>query len=273
MWFDGTDPRDPQQLTAGVDALLAAGLSSRTTPTSGCGGCSGSEDPAGLGDWRPPRRTKRSSGDVCSGPWAAGNWRRATTTAGPTSGALRSPFRCPPRRGSPCARGPGTRWTANGIITVGVWFEMAVLVHQVHDLAPEPIPADFYCAGVRLHVRNLGQGLTALAEHMKVAAGEDLLGAFGDGDFTDFSAFSLRYPWGAVDEFGLIVYHDWDERGPVHFSGVAAHLRPVVVPPDGLRQSRRDEWDPGHAPGPGRQPAGRQRCARLLIAFNTEDGP
>jgi len=91
-------------------------------------------------------------------------------------------------------------------ILVGFWFE-AVLVHQLHDALARPY-RQFGSLGID-YTFGIGQGLTVLAEHLVLGTGEQPL---EPADSSDYSAFSLRYRWGVVDEFSLILFSDWDPR-------------------------------------------------------------
>lgn len=206
MWFDSIDPRDPLQLTEGVDGLLAR-IFFDNNANIWLWGLYGNEDPRG---WEifPTEKDEAEFGGRVQWPLGSGELAATYHHRVADLGAFVV--------GVPLAvdtRAPENRVALDGKwdLTVGVWFE-AVLVHQENDLVPEPYRR-IWVAGVD-YTFGIGEGLTALAEHL--GAG-DAVEAFGDGDFADYSAFSLRYPWGVVDEFGLIVNYDWENEDWYNF--------------------------------------------------------
>lgn len=100
---------------------------------------------------------------------------------------------------------------------VGVWFE-GVMMHQ--DIDPLLLKyLRFINIGTYQRVINfgcdytlgLGNGLHLLGEYFIMRASEE---AFGSGEGFEFSALSVNYPLGLVDNFTAIVYydrenHDW----------------------------------------------------------------
>jgi hypothetical protein len=199
MWFDSIDPRDPLQLTEGVDGLLGRVFFDNNA-NIWLWGLYGNEDPKGWELFPTEKDEVEYGGRV---QWPLGNGEIAATYHHRIAdlGALVGPV--PP--------GVDTRATENRYaldgkwdLTVGVWFE-AVLVHQDAALLPRPWRR-IAVVGVD-YTFGIGDGLTALAEHLVAGDGEE---AFGRGENTSYSAFSLRYPWGVVDEFSLIVNHDRD---------------------------------------------------------------
>ena len=55
---------------------------------------------------------------------------------------------------------------------------------------------------------DLGEGLTLLGEHL---LSDTAPAAFGTGEGSGISAFSVRYRWGVVDEVGAILNYDWQQ--------------------------------------------------------------
>ena len=91
-------------------------------------------------------------------------------------------------------------------VVLGLWFE-AVLSHQHDPLVGLPYRR-FATVGAD-YTFGVGQGLTVLAEHLMLGASEE---PAGSSPTTNYSALSLRLPWGVVDDFSLILYNDWDEK-------------------------------------------------------------
>jgi hypothetical protein len=94
---------------------------------------------------------------------------------------------------------------------VGVWFEGA-LVHQKTPFLPLA-----YQRALTLgldYTFALGRGLTAIAEHFRIASSSR---AFAPGDGLSFTALLLRYPLGILDEVSGIFYYDWKNHGVYRF--------------------------------------------------------
>jgi hypothetical protein len=207
MWFDSTDPRDPLQLTEGVDALLLRFYFGNNA-NIWFWGLYGDRDPRGW-ELAPTQDQEAEYGGRIQWPLGKGelaasyHHRRAdiSSLAPPLFPALAD------------YEAPEDRYALDGKwdVTIGLWFEAAV-VHQRHELVANRY-RQFVCVGAD-YTFGLGQGLTVLAEHLRVGSTEDL---FGAGMDLDYSAFSLRYPWGVVDEFGLILNYDWEAEDLYNF--------------------------------------------------------
>jgi hypothetical protein len=89
-------------------------------------------------------------------------------------------------------------------LTIGLWAEGA-LIRQDSDLVPEPYQ-QFVTCGID-YTFGIGDGLTVLAEHFFVGTGKD---AFDSSEISNVTGMSVNYPWGLVDDIGLIVYYDHD---------------------------------------------------------------
>jgi hypothetical protein len=206
MWFDSIDPRDPLQLTEGVDGLLVRSFFANNANVW-LWGLLGNEDPRG---WElfPTVADEAEYGGRLQ--WPLGNGEVAATYHHRLADL---PLPAVPLPGNPDPRTPENRFALDGKwdLTVGVWFE-AVLVRQENDLLPRPWRR-IAVAGID-YTFGIGQGLTVLAEHLVAGESED---PFGAGDLIDYGALSLRYPWGVVDEFGLIVNYDWDNADWYNF--------------------------------------------------------
>ena len=206
MWFDSIDPRDPLQLTAGVDgALVRMFFDNNANIWAWC--LYGNEEPKGW-DALPTVEDEVEYGGRVQ--WPLGNGEIAATYHHRVAdlGALADSL--PPGSG---IRAPEDRVALDGKwdLTVGVWFE-AVLVHQDYDLLTRPW-GRIGAVGID-YTFGIGDGLTTVVEYLASGDSEE---AFGSGDLTDYSAFSLLYPWGVVDEFSLIVNYDWENEDWYNF--------------------------------------------------------
>ena len=89
-------------------------------------------------------------------------------------------------------------------IEVGIWFEGALIHKDVE------IPGYRYLTLVNLGIDytfDLGNGLTTLMEYFVYNMSEN---AFSSGEKISFSALSLNYPIGMLDNLTGIVYYDWE---------------------------------------------------------------
>lgn len=254
MWFDNIDPRDPLQITAGVDALLMR-FYLNNNANIWLWGLYGNKDTKGW-EMTPTRDHEAEYGGRIQWPLANGelaasyHHRRADLTS-------LAPPGLPP---SADTIAPEDRFSLDGKwdITVGVWFE-AVIVHKRSPLVASPFQR-YLCIGAD-YTFDLGEGLTILTEHMAIGTARE---AFGSADTVDSTALSLRYPWGVVDDFGLILNYDWEtgdlynflewRRNHDHWSfHVMGFANPADASPSPVMQG-------------GELLAGRG--ARILLAFN-----
>ena len=200
MWFDNIDPRDPLNLTEGVDGLLLR-FYFQNNANIWLWGLYGNQDPMGW-EIAPTQEHEAEYGGRIQWPLGNGelaasyHYRRADL-------ASLAPPGLPP---SVDTIAPEDRFGLDGKwdVTVGVWFE-AVIVHQRNPLVADPFQR-FLCIGAD-YTFGLGEGLTILSEYMAIGAAQEV---FGSATTVDYTAFSLRYPWGVVDEFGLILNYDWE---------------------------------------------------------------
>jgi len=194
-WFDQIDPRDPLQITEGVDALLLRyyflnnanvwlwGLLGNDAPKGWELIASAKDDPEYGGRLQVPA----GPGEV------AASYHHRVADA---SAVLPPGF-------EPAV--PEDRYALDGKwdATVGLWFE-AALIHQQSDLL-ENRYRRLAVLGVD-YTFGLGDGLTVLGEHFIADSAQE---AFGSGDGSATTALSVRYRWGVVDELSAIFYHDW----------------------------------------------------------------
>jgi hypothetical protein len=206
MWFDRLDPRDPLQITEGVDSLLlryyflnnanvwAWGLLGNDQPKGWELLPTMNEDPEFGGRLQLPA----GPGEVA----ASYHQRRADASAV-----------VPPSLPTPDTSILEHRYALDGKwdATVGLWFE-AVLIHQRSDLLPRPYRR-LAVVGVD-YTFGVGDGLTVLGEHFVADSAEE---AFGPGDGSATTALSARYRWGVVDELSAIFYYDWQQENLFSF--------------------------------------------------------
>jgi hypothetical protein len=207
MWFDSLDPRDPLQITGGVDALLVR-YYLLNNANLWLWGIRGRDEIRGW-ELLPTTDDTAEYGGRLQWPLGGGeaafsyHHRRADISAlAPPAG---------PSRFDPEV--PEDRFALDGKwdVTVGLWFE-AVLTRQRHALLDRPYRR-LAVAGLD-YTFDLGEGLTVLAEHLTLGTCAKPLGR---GDDAHFSALSLRYPWGVLDAFGLILFRDWDAEESYSF--------------------------------------------------------
>jgi len=201
MWFDRVDPRDPLQLTDGVYALLAR-YTFLNNANFWAWGLYGNDDTKG---WELAPTEKKASeygGRVQSPLWTGEigityHHRRAD---------LSSLIPLPKDAGSFVA--PEDRLGLDGKwdIGIGVWFESA-LIRQENDFLRAQyqrlwtVGADYTFAA--------GNGLYAATEYFQTDnPNEPLASAQANG----FSALSLNYPIGIVDQVSAIFYRDWKNQ-------------------------------------------------------------
>jgi hypothetical protein len=211
MWFDTLDPRDPLQLTDGVNALLLRFYTNRNA-NFWAWAMVGNDDARGFDLAPPDDKTPEFGGRVqvplFKGELGATYHRRKAAIDG-----LVPPMLLPPDIPLPLAPVHEDRVGLDGKwdIGIGVWLE-GTLVHQQTTLLPLPYQLAF-TAGFDTTF-GLGNGLTALAEHFRV---ESSAKAFARGESLNFSALLLRYPLGLLDDLSGIFYYDWKGRDVYRF--------------------------------------------------------
>ncbi len=211
MWFDTLDPRDPLQLTDGVNALLLRFYTNRNA-NFWAWAMVGNKGARGFDLAPPDKKTPEFGGRVqvplFKGELGATYHRRKAAVDGLVPLML-----LPPGSPLPIPPVPEDRVGLDGKwdIGIGVWLEGA-LVHQQTTLLPLPYQLAL-TAGLD-YTFGLGNGLTALAEHFRI---ESSARAFARGESLDFSALLLRYPLGLLDELSGIFYYDWRNRDAYRF--------------------------------------------------------
>jgi len=214
MWFDSLDPRDPLQLTDGVYGLLLRYYFAGNANVWAWG-LYGNGDRRGFDVAPPDKKTPEFGGRVEIPLFKIGEigatYHHRKAEVGLLSASLApsldlaSPLPVPPV--------PEDRFGFDGKLDlgVGVWFE-GTLVHQHLPLSPLP-----YQRALTLgldYTFALGRGLTAVAEHFRLASSAR---AFSAGDGFSFTALLLRYPMGLLDQLSGIFYYDWENRDIYRF--------------------------------------------------------
>jgi hypothetical protein len=199
MWFDGVDPRDPLRRTDGVYALLLRYYRLDNT-NIWLWGLLGNDEPKGW-ETLPSRDDEPEFGGRFQVPVGRGeaaisvHQRVGVLAARPLSGG-------PPQEAHVRERRVALdgKWD----VGLGAWCE-AVLQHQDDEALLQPYQLQL-TLGLDTTF-DLGQGLHALVEQLLWRVSAE---PFGRGRQADVSALSFRYPWGVVDELGMILHYDWD---------------------------------------------------------------
>jgi len=201
MWFDRIDPRDPLQMTDGVYGLLLRFYFLNNTNVW-FWGLYGNDEPKGW-EYLPTYYKSPEIGGRIQAPLKNGeiafNYHHRKIDLSKSS-FFQVDY--------DSTRIPENRFALDGKwdIGVGVWFEGS-LVHQRSEL----ILFKWQRAlnfGLD-YTFNLGNGLTVLGEHFIFEKSKDALGV---GEDIKFSAVSLRYPMGLLDNINCILYYDWKNK-------------------------------------------------------------
>jgi len=201
MWFDRIDPRDPLQLTDGVYGLLLRYYFLNNT-NIWLWGLYGNENLKGW-DFFPSKSRSVEFGGRTQLPLGNGEWaltyhhRAIDPSQGPLALDTAAESTIPENRFA-----LDGKWD----LEVGLWFE-GTLTHQDSDVLPFP-----WQRALNLGIDytfGLGNGLHALTETFFYSSS---VKAFGAGDGITFSALSLGYPLGLLDNLSGIVYYDWENR-------------------------------------------------------------
>jgi hypothetical protein len=197
MWFDRIDPRDPLQLADGVYGLLAR-YYFQNNANVWLWGLLGNNDTKGWEVDPTEKNTLEYGGRVQLPLWSGEfgitlHHRHAdlSSLSPPQNSVL--PPNVPEDR-----VGLDGKWD----VGIGLWFESA-LIRQAAGVQPKnyqrliTIGADY--------TFSIGSGLYAAMEFFRIENSSEPLGmANGRG----FSALSLSYPLGTVDQLSTILFHD-----------------------------------------------------------------
>jgi len=206
MWFDQIDPRDPLQLTNGVYGLLLRYYFLNNT-NIWLWGLYGNENLKGWEFFSTKSKTPEFGGRIQL-PLGNGEW--ALTYHHRTVDPNQGPFALDIPGESTI---PENRFALDGKwdLEVGLWIE-GTLTHQDSDVLPFSWQR---AVNIGLdYTFGLGNGLHALTETFFFTSSTE---AFGAGDGITFSALSLGYPLGLLDNLSCIFYYDWDNKNLYSF--------------------------------------------------------
>ena len=198
QWFDELDPRDPLQLTDGVEAGLFRYTWLNNTNLS-LWVLYGNDEVRGW-DVVPSDPDEVEYGGRLQFPLFKGELGVSYHHRDLDPSAF-LPVPLPDLETPPEQRvGLDGKWD----VGIGLWFEGAVIERET-DLLPYryrhmlTIGADY--------TFNLGTGLTALGEHFRLQESNDL---FGSGETVQISALSMTYRTSIVDQLSLIASYEWE---------------------------------------------------------------
>jgi hypothetical protein len=210
MWFDRIDPRDPLQLTDGVDALLLR-YYFRNNANIWAWGLYGNSGTKGWELEPTERGTVEYGGRIQSPLWtgemgATYHHRRADQAS--LAAALVPPA-VPPVAGAVPAALPAAvpedRFALDGKwdIGIGLWFE-AALTHRENALRAMAYRRLWTVGGD--YTVGIGNGLYITTEYFTL---DNPAKPLGPAAGLHFSGLSMTYPVGIVDQVSVIAYRDW----------------------------------------------------------------
>lgn len=201
MWFDSIDPRDPLQLTDGVYGLLLR-YYFLNNANIWVWGLYGNDQLKGW-DFFPTKSNSPEYGGRLQLPIGNGEWavtyhhRKMDPGQGPFALAQNTDTFIPEDRYA-----LDGKWD----LGIGLWFE-GTLTHQRTELLPFS-----WQRAINIGIDytfGWGNGLHALTESFFYTSSDK---AFGSGEGLSFSALSLGYPLGLLDNLSCMIYYDWDNE-------------------------------------------------------------
>jgi hypothetical protein len=256
MWFDRIDPRDPLQLTDGVYGLLARYYFGKGGNVWAWG-LLGNDSTKGW-EWLgtepgTPEAGGRIQVPVPSGELAASYHYRQ---------ALDDRFVIPEvtSRYYEHRLGLDGKWD----VGVGLWFE-GVAVLSTHDNYGWPVMVPTWQRMVTVgadYTVGVGKGLGLLAEHL-LADQTEQFGKLGERP-AQFTALSVSYPLGLLDNLRALVYYDWRNKGFYRFLSWQRTL-------DNWTFNVAAFWNPDPSGSQGVLPgstAGSGKGLQVTVAFN-----
>ena len=201
MWFDRIDPRDPLQITDGVYALLLR-YYFLNNANLWIWGLYGNDATKG---WEiiPSDRKKIEFGGRWQMPIYKGEFaityhhRQADLNKGLLGLTPLGNESIPEDR-----LGVDGKWD----IGIGLWFEAAIIQQQID------LPAMKYQRLMNLgmdYTFGVGNGMHAMLENFIYETADKI---FSVGESVKFSALSLGYPIGLLDQINGMIYHDWKNK-------------------------------------------------------------
>ena len=201
MWFDRIDPRDPLQLTDGIYGLLGR-YYFLNNANIWLWALYGNDKTKG---WEifPSVKDKPEFGGRIQVPlWTgeigiSGHHRMAGGKSMPNSNENFSENRL----------ALDGKWD----VGVGLWFE-SVIIHSDFDSLSQRYTRMFNLGTD--YTFDVGNGLHVLTEYLRVDASDEV---FKSGGPVSFSALSLNYPVGLLDNLNAIFYYDWSNKNMYRF--------------------------------------------------------
>jgi len=210
MWFDRIDPRDPLQLTDGVNAMLLR-YYFRNNANIWVWGLYGNSGTKGWEQEPTEHGTAEYGGRIQTPLWTG------------ELGATYHHRRVDQAPLAPSLVAPEDRYALDGKwdVGIGVWFE-AALIHQ-QTVIPAMTYQRLWTIGGDYTV-SIGNGLYIATEYFTLDnPARPLGGAAG----LHFSGLSMSYPVGILDQVSAMIYRDW---------GGGAWYRILTV------QRKYDDW-------------------------------
>ncbi len=201
-WFDRIDPRDPLQLTNGVYGLLLRYYFPNNV-NLWFWGLYGNDETKGW-EIAPTRKKRPELGGRLQTPLLTGEigltWHHRKTDF--TRVEIFDPVFFRDESVPENRFGLDGKWD----VGVGAWVEGAVTRRETN--APNLRFQRFWTAGVD-YTFGVGNGLNAIFEYFNTVSSNEF---FGDGVGASFSALSLNYALGLVDNLSAIFFYDWKNR-------------------------------------------------------------
>jgi hypothetical protein len=206
MWFDSIDPRDPLQLTDGVNGILGR-YYFLNNANIWLWVLYGNDKTRGW-DIFVSQKNKPEFGGRLQVPLFTGEV--AATYHHRTINLQNNLLEPPMTSHSPVAEnriGLDGKWD----IEVGLWLE-GVLIHR--DLSDDQLSYQRQTNVGVDYTFDIGNGLNVIAEHFTLRISDK---AFGSGEGASMTALSLNYPIGLLDDLTAMVYYDWDNKNWYRF--------------------------------------------------------
>lgn len=207
MWFDKMDARDPLQLTNGVYGLLGRYYFNNNA-NIWLWGLYGNDSQKGWelvpSNWKIPEFGGRVQYPVYTGEMAISyHHRQADFSSWVPDSMRQGEYNYPQNK---------IGFDSKLDLGVGLWFE-TVLVQTDQKLNKEVRWQDYLNLGLD-YTFGLGNGLNVMTEYFRVNGSEKFLKS---GATSNFSALSLNYPIGIMDNISCIVFYNWDDQGLYRF--------------------------------------------------------
>ena len=216
MWFDRMDPQDPLQLTDGVYGILLR-YYFLNNANLWFWGLYGNDETKGW-EFIPTRKNSIEWGGRVQHPVPRGeiaftyHWRQTDVERGipqlihlaglPENYAELASTLLDLKPATEQRFGLDGKWD----ITIGLWGEV-VFIHRDIDWLPYKYQR-MITVGTD-YTFGLGNGVHCLYEHFWFEISEKI---FGAGEGMEFSAFTVGYPLGLLDQLSGMIYYDWENK-------------------------------------------------------------